>query len=227
MLIHNSGLPVAVLLSFIWVLGGLTLGWIAINFAQVRMHNEALARLTARGHLDLDPRKGGLAAVLGREKGAIAAGRSYWQRVFSLKTLHAVLLFTSWINIVGRIFASNQSGDFVCETYPFFKNVTSSRIHDPTFVPGQPVPLHNPNYSKLPWFKTGLDGWGVALSLGPLAGGFLVGMLFIFVTMRKAQRDAVIAQQTPPLVAMARPPPGVALEGEGGAGAATVVEMKN
>jgi hypothetical protein len=71
---------------------------------------------------------GSLEYMIRAEKGAIIAERSVWQRFFSLKALHGILMFTSWINIVGRIFASNQSGDFTCHTYPVYKQV--QRVHN-------------------------------------------------------------------------------------------------
>ena len=37
LLVHNSGLPIAVLISFLWVIGGLTLGWIIIKLHQLQM----------------------------------------------------------------------------------------------------------------------------------------------------------------------------------------------
>lgn len=66
---------------------------------------------------------GSLEEMMRAEKGQIVAERSTFQRFFSLKALHGILMFTSWINIVGRIFASNQSGDFTCHTYPVYKQV--------------------------------------------------------------------------------------------------------
>jgi hypothetical protein len=55
---------------------------------------------------------GDLGAMIAAEKGRIAAAKTFQQRLFSLKALHGILMFTSWINIAGRIFASDQSGDF-------------------------------------------------------------------------------------------------------------------
>jgi len=38
LLVHNTGLPAGVLISFVWVMGGLTIGWILINIHQVKRH---------------------------------------------------------------------------------------------------------------------------------------------------------------------------------------------
>ena len=51
----------------------------------------------------------------------ILKDRNLPQRIFSLKAFHGIFMFMSWINITGRIFASNQSGDFECYTYPIYK----------------------------------------------------------------------------------------------------------
>ena len=41
LVIHNTGLPIAVLTSFVWVLGGLTAGWILIKLHQLGMEKKA------------------------------------------------------------------------------------------------------------------------------------------------------------------------------------------
>ena len=134
LLIHNTGLPLGVLISFIWVLGGLTLGWIFIIL-----------------HKDLRPK---------------------YKGIFSLRNLHGILMFMSWINITGRIFASNITQDFHCETYPFNK------------ITNQFVPIIDPNESRLPWYNKELQ-WGIILSIGPITIGLLFSWLYQFITERK------------------------------------------
>jgi hypothetical protein len=112
-------------------MGGMTIGWIIIKFHESCMQRQALAAVatslaeapagpitsdsaTGKQPLDLETR-------INEEKGRIAASKTFAQRFFSIKALHGMIMFTSWINIVGRIFASNQSGDFTCHTYPVYK----------------------------------------------------------------------------------------------------------
>merc|ERR1712137_1083112 len=89
MLITNTGLPVAVLASFSIIIGGLTIGWIAINIHQHTLHTQALSNLNEEiketGRL---PEGKDLAAAIKEEKANIAARKVWWRKVFSWKTLH-------------------------------------------------------------------------------------------------------------------------------------------
>ena len=122
---------------------------------------------------------GSLEDMIRAEKGAIIAERSVWQRFFSLKALHGVLMFTSWINIVGRIFASNQSGDFTCHTYPVYKqiNTPEGQFASVSDADKRLVELHNPKYARLPWSRS-ITAWAIALSVGPLLGSALIGFIY-------------------------------------------------
>ena len=181
LVIHNTGLPAAVLLSFIWCLGGLTVGWFMIVAYRDCMTKQATARVQQKlvtGALTLAKPDGTsktptLATLIQKEKGEIAAEKSCCRRTFSMKAVHGALMFMSWMNLAGRIMASDQSGDFTCHTQPYYKATVSSREHVATGVPEQVDPA-NPNYDALPWAKTGLIGWGVYLSVGP----FLFAMAF-------------------------------------------------
>ena len=139
MLIHNTGLPPAVLISFIWVLGGLTVGWALIrlhiykkndaktcckdptcnihcnncNNPSCQIHNtnevvhheqqqlSSMALPTSTGCLPCNP-------ALDRPTDT----EPYVLRLFSFKIFHAAFMFTSWLNIAGRIFASDQTGNY-------------------------------------------------------------------------------------------------------------------
>ncbi|KAI8471834.1 MAG: hypothetical protein J3K34DRAFT_520198 [Monoraphidium minutum] len=118
LLIHNTGLPISVLWSFVWVLGGLTIGWVAISVHQSLTARKAIAAAAAAIKAEGGAVPGGdLAALIGREKARIADERSVLRRVLSLKALHGAVMFVSWINIAGRVFATGFSEDFTCHTY--------------------------------------------------------------------------------------------------------------
>jgi hypothetical protein len=119
MLIHNSGLPPAVLLSFLWVLIFMCIGWIAANIHQMQMDKQAMANVQVA--ITMGGLKGDLQQMIAEEKGRIIRNRTFMQRFFSWKTFHGVVMFVSWINIAGRIPVSNQTGDFTCHTYPVYK----------------------------------------------------------------------------------------------------------
>lgn len=130
LLIHNTGLPVAVLVSFVWVLGGITVGWLGIH-----IH--------------------------------IKTGYQFWW----LKLVHGAMMFMSWSNILGRLFSSDQSGDFSCYSYHVYKPIDSYKFQGLN-RPWVFVPENDPNFGKLPWATTGLALWGALLSIGPLTLAF-------------------------------------------------------
>lgn len=173
LLIHNTGLPPAVLLSFIWALGGMSLAWVVIVVYSNQMTTAATKSVSEKlrsGEASLKLEE--LPKLINKEKGVLAAKRTCLQRVFNLKAFHGALMFMSWMNIVGRIFASDQSGDFQCYTEPYYKAAyTTSGFPEP-------VPTADPDYARLPWAKTGLIGWGVALSVGPLCFSYVFGAVW-------------------------------------------------
>jgi hypothetical protein len=59
--------------------------------------------------------------------------------------------------------------------------------------PLEPVPIHDPEYTRLPWAKMGPIGWGAALLLGPLAGALLVGAAYSLVEARGARQRGAAA----------------------------------
>jgi hypothetical protein len=92
MLIHNSGLPAAVLVSFLWVAAGICFGWPIINFHQMYMQKAATRNVTEQikvtGNM---PSPDELENMINAEKGRIAANKTWMQRVFSLKAAHGGL----------------------------------------------------------------------------------------------------------------------------------------
>ncbi|KAJ3384079.1 hypothetical protein HDU84_003202 [Entophlyctis sp. JEL0112] len=149
-LIHNKGLPTGVLYSFLWVLIGLTVGWIAISLHVKRVFKTASKQ--------------------GGEKNRV---RRVLSEVLSLKAFHGCIMFVCWINVAGRLFVTPITGDFACYTYPVYKQLNSS-YYTYTGGPVEPLPSHDPvNYLKTPWANKE-QVWAAALLLGPYFGAFLV-----------------------------------------------------
>lgn len=191
LVIHNSGLPLAVLISFIWVLGGLTFGWMVITIHQSNMwkkaHENVLQKILSNQH---NPDQT-LHTMVINEKANIAAKKTFKERMISWKALHGALMFTSWLNIAGRIGASNQTGDFQCHTYPVYKPVMSNKHYNFTQEQVENkvlilVNVEDPNYNRLPWAnKEGM--WGALLLFGPFFAALFFGAIFAFMAVKKVE----------------------------------------
>lgn len=159
LLIHNTGLPSGVIVSFVIVLVGLTLGWPIINLHQMFMQTKALNKVqmqlqSAKDHPAIDLRTpGALDAAIAQAKGQIIQERTVMQRVFSLKTLHGALMTTSWLNIAGRTFITNSGESFSCYTQPAYKNLTSRHYVASSNSTFKFIPEVTPEYDKLPWVR--------------------------------------------------------------------------
>ena len=177
LLIHNAGLPPAVLISFIYVIGGLTIGWFLINLHQLFIQRKINKILIEKKHYI----EGEVPEYIENIKKEIINNKKFIKRLFSLKTFHALFMFISWFNITGRIFASDQSGDFTCYTYPVLKPINSSygftanmNLENKSL---ELLPTLDPHYYRLPW--AGIEvTWSLILFFGPLIFGFLVGLIY-------------------------------------------------
>merc|ERR1740121_3473477 len=113
----------------------------------------------------------------------IGRAKTAAQRFFSIKAFHGVMMFWSWYSLVGRVFASNQTGDFTCYTYPAYKQVNASQGRtDGLHLEGKPLtmlPIEDPDYVNMPWAKLGGEvWWGVILFSTPVLAAVLFGLLF-------------------------------------------------
>lgn len=170
LLIHNTGLPLAVLYSFAICIGGLTIAWILILLHKEWLNNIILNRT---GILN---RNYTISKYINEEKTKILKKRNTCQRLFSYKAFHGALMFMSWINITGRIFASDQSGDFQCYTYPIYKVGNETSLNQ-SVIEFDIVPENDPNYDRLPWAH--IEGWwAVIFSVGILLVALIFGAIW-------------------------------------------------
>ncbi|KAJ3414981.1 hypothetical protein HDV05_005812 [Chytridiales sp. JEL 0842] len=183
LLIHNTGLPTGVIISFAWVMSGLSLGWLAIGAHQAIIAKKAAENVekaieTNGGRLEPGQK---LFDLINAEKGAIIERRTLYQRLVSWKAAHGLLMFLSWFNIAGRIFITRFS-TFTCHTQPVYKPVYSKG--NPDFL--VPVPTVDPNYKRTPWADA--EGrWAAITFFGPMVAGLLVGVAVAWWGVRKAQ----------------------------------------
>lgn len=196
LLMNNTGLPLSTIISFGAVMGGLTIGWIVIVVHRNSMDRKAQQlvqeRLVEKAKLgtigddiddDLD-----LPRMLDEAKMDVVNSKTFVQRFVSLKALHGILFFTSWMQITGRIFASNQSGDFTCHTYPVFKPMDVPQVPDSAQDELTIVPTTDPDYDRLPWAAAGPVAWTMQIILGSMFGAIIVGALMSWRATVKAKK---------------------------------------
>lgn len=170
LLIHNTGLPVNTVILFAVIMINIAIAWPLIKCHEKRLHGAALQGATRR--LRAGETVDDLEAMINEEKMRIVDGKSFNQRMWSLKAAHGILMFITWGNIAGRIMASNQSGDFECYTYPVYKPITTFNPSSGKFQAGdflnKPlmlVPLVDPDYARLPWASLGEWTWSFIIEL--------------------------------------------------------------
>ena len=174
LVLHNTGLPIAVLISFVCVLSGITMGWACIKWHQARMERRAIEHIGRQ-----QPNVTLTVESWHNAKREVSERVSPFDRLFSPKAAHGMLMFVSFVNILGRLGASNQSGDFVCYTYPVYKQLDSAKFNGSASQNLTLVPVHDPEYGRLPWASSDLL-WGLEMSLGPLAAAFVAGAAFSY-----------------------------------------------
>ena len=145
-----------------------------IGAHQVTLFREAMENIQEKINQS-DIKINNLPSQIDAEKAAIIQAKPFLKRMFSLKGLHGTIMFVSWYNIAGRIFASNQSGDFTCFTYPAYKQVDTKHGN---FI-NQPItwiPIHSDRYALLPWANSEAS-FGALNFIGPCVFGILFGLI--------------------------------------------------
>jgi hypothetical protein len=156
LLINNEGLPLAVLVSFVAVMGGLTIGWILIIIHKQNINTKA-TQIVQNKLINMNSNiiKNGGDGGAGNENNKdnntnknknnseiinlnkmmndatmeIVNSKTFAQRLFSLKAAHGILFFISWMQIAGRIF-NGGDGEFSCRSYPVYKPIDAPHIPD-------------------------------------------------------------------------------------------------
>ena len=193
LLIHNTGLPLAVLYSFVICIVGMTVAWILIL-----LHKNWLYKITLENVYTTMFRKGlilnkPIKEYINEEKLKIIHSQTASQRLLSYKAFHGALMFMSWINITGRIFASDQSGDFQCYTYPIYKVGNDTMGLNQSIIEFDIVPEIDPNYDRLPWAHIE-SWWAVIFSFGILAIALGFGVIWSYACVaieKKARIETV------------------------------------
>eukprot|EP01129_Flabellula_baltica_P008126 TRINITY_DN31_c0_g1_i1.p1 TRINITY_DN31_c0_g1~~TRINITY_DN31_c0_g1_i1.p1 ORF type:complete len:258 (+),score=29.76 TRINITY_DN31_c0_g1_i1:53-826(+) len=118
LLIHNTGMPLAIIISFLILLITLSIGWIAIRWWSTKKTEQITKaveeRINSKQLKNVD-----LNELFASERAKDFNKQTYWQRVLSLKTLHGVLMTLCWYQLAGRTAVTNPFSSWHgCETYP-------------------------------------------------------------------------------------------------------------
>jgi len=182
LLINNEGLPLAVLVNFAYCMVFLSIGWFIVIIYRQNMDREATNIAIQRVKSNATNGAEDTPQLINKIKGELADSRTFSQRLFSLKTLHGLLMVTSWVNIAGRVPFSDQSGNFSCYTYPAYKPI-AWKDKDYRNEPLTLVEVHDPDYDRLPW-SNGPALWASIINIGSLAGFILVAVIWSYVASK-------------------------------------------
>lgn len=179
-MIHNTGLPINTIYLFCVLMCCIAVGWPIIMVHQNKMTDQAMKEVQAS--FTGRPFEGDLSQLVQSQKGKIAQRKSCKERMWSLKAAHGIMMFLSWGNIAGRIFASNQSGDFTCHTYPVYKplnaTIGATKGWGLGSKPLEFVPEVDPRYARLPWAATGEVGFTLLIDCSYLVMAAVFGCIY-------------------------------------------------
>jgi len=120
LLIHNFGLAISIIVSFMYLLIGITVGLICIWFHSQNINEEL--NLTMQESLTKNPEKGtNLFKLKGEAMEKMLENKTFLNTFYSLKSLHGLLLTFSWYTMLGRLFVTDPSKFRGCVTYPAYK----------------------------------------------------------------------------------------------------------
>ncbi|KAJ3410414.1 hypothetical protein HDV05_003825 [Chytridiales sp. JEL 0842] len=189
LLIHNTGLPLGSLVSFIHVMIGLGFGWFVIGLHQQNVKKAALERLQQRLLAQggtLEPSQT-IPELLAEETAAHVNSKTFLQRVLSLKMMHGLSMVISWVNISGRIPASRFTNNYTCHTYPVYKPGYNVEKGYEQQWPFTLVPTSDPVYTRTPWANSELR-WYLIMGAFPLVVGLAVGITWAYFAARRQER---------------------------------------
>ena len=223
LLINNEGLPLAVLVSFAAVMGGLTLGWVVIVIHKQRITTQATqlvqtqlmeqqTRILLKKNENEKENKDetsddtttriDLNTMLNDATQEIVNSKTFVQRFFSLKSLHGIVFFVSWMQISGRIFNDGNDGTaFSCRSFPVYKPIEAGHIPDAAFVEAATsnivtlLPVHDPRWDALPW-SNGPVSWSLLIILASAIVAVVGGIFFSCFFAWHATKSTPITRQT-------------------------------
>jgi hypothetical protein len=148
LVIHTTGLPMPILVSFLYLLVSITIGWNAIKLYMSRFNDTLKEKINERlnymfGKSSSSDKALDIKEIESEEKMKLIVTKSFKERFFSLRMLHGLLLTFSWAQMVGRIFVTNPFTSWNgCWSYPAYKTLeANAQVYPLDSVSTPPFPM--------------------------------------------------------------------------------------
>eukprot|EP01129_Flabellula_baltica_P013206 TRINITY_DN6091_c0_g1_i1.p1 TRINITY_DN6091_c0_g1~~TRINITY_DN6091_c0_g1_i1.p1 ORF type:complete len:264 (-),score=40.36 TRINITY_DN6091_c0_g1_i1:48-839(-) len=143
-LIHTAGMSMSIIISFAILLSSLTLGWIAIKVWNIFNEREVMREAERLINSQDKRNEINLEEIYDEARANHFQKKTYWERVFSFKTLHGALMAIGWWQLAGRAMVTDPFTGFDgCYTYPaVYENGTLQLL--PEENPGGSAFVKNP-----------------------------------------------------------------------------------
>lgn len=176
LLIYNTGLPQFFIYMFTTGTLGLSVGFLVIKLHDAQLEARALELVQEQVRSSAAPALG-LATLIRLAKVKLMRMRSFTERFVSFKTAHGVLMFVSWVVMLGQ--TVNTRGNYACYAYPVVKPIDTKRFPNASRAGLTLMPTLDPHYGSLPWaYKE--DQLGLLLVLGPMTLAAAVGAVWSY-----------------------------------------------
>lgn len=188
LLISRTGLPVNTIILFCFLMVYVAIGWPLAVVHRRKLNDQAMANVTAEmvrnGGLKCD-----IQTAVEKEKTSIVTMKSGWQRFFSYKAAHGILMAMSWGFIGGRIFGSDLD-EFQCYSYPVLKPINAefgyTKGMDLLDKPLQFVGKEDIFYDRKPWARIGEWGFSLIIVFAQLFIGLAINAAVSYYNGKKA-----------------------------------------
>ena len=139
LLIHNYGLPFFVIISFIYLIVSITIGYLCIWAHSLYFNEEINNKIQEKINeklMEKSPEPVDLGKLKGEVMGQLDENKSFKDRFFSLKYLHGILMSFSWYQMAGRLVVTNPSDWGHCKSYPAYKCSPLTLVSGETTIVG-------------------------------------------------------------------------------------------
>eukprot|EP01125_Pyxidicula_operculata_P019421 TRINITY_DN704_c0_g1_i1.p1 TRINITY_DN704_c0_g1~~TRINITY_DN704_c0_g1_i1.p1 ORF type:complete len:261 (-),score=16.18 TRINITY_DN704_c0_g1_i1:55-837(-) len=174
LLIHNTGLPLPIIVFFIFLLVTLTIGWLVIRLHTQKMEEEAFRRIDTivQSQKISEP----IAKLFAEQKMNIANEKTFKERLFSYKALHGLMMVFCWYQMLGRTMVTNPVPGPGCWTYPAFKSSNGEAMF---------IPAEDPHYA----FQGKELSFILSVSIPSFIFFMLFGVVYSWVAARRAKSE--------------------------------------